>query len=276
LRAFWSLAILAVCFAVAAVPTAWASATDDGAPAPVNVQADGARGDEPPSGSLQFGAAYEHLSNDLGPWRSAHLAVRVGNPAQSVFASMQESVRFSLQDYDVTAGLERRVTPRVVGAAEFFVSPSHRVSPKWGVLGRVQVDAGHGWVVHASLDHRRYASATVDIGSSAIERYMGRFRAAYSLYASRLHGSRIAFAHRVQGDVYYGPPGSSVGLSLASGEEIENVQPLGLLSTRVLSAAVVGRQAVSAGWVLTYDVVVHRQGSLYTRHRSSIGLGRRF
>jgi len=49
-----------------------------------------------------------------------------------------------------------------------------------------------------------------------VERYMARYRAAYTLYRARLHGGETSTSHRVQGDLYYGLLSSSAGVSVLS------------------------------------------------------------
>jgi YaiO family outer membrane protein len=108
-----------------------------------------------------------------------------------------------------------------------------------------------------------------------VERYVSRYRAAYSLYAARLQSER-SIGHRVQGDVYYGHSSSSVGLALSLGDEVESTLPNGVLRTSVRGAGVVGRQWLTPRWLLICDALVLQQGALYTRRRISIGLEHRF
>jgi YaiO family outer membrane protein len=91
-----------------------------------------------------------------------------------------------------------------------------------------------------------------------------------------LVGGGVAPSHRVHGDYFYGKYDSNVGVSLAAGRELENVELRGVLRTGVRSAAVVGRQWLTPRWFVVYDAVVHEQGIYYTRKRLGLGLGRRF
>jgi YaiO family outer membrane protein len=225
---------------------------------------------------LQFDAAYEHLSNGYSPWRSASLELRAGGASGRVHAVVEEAARFSYLDHNLTLGIERRLTSRWTLSGEAQSSPSHHVSAIWGARGQIEFIAGGGWNVQASLLHRRYSSASVDLSTMAVERYMSRYRGAYSFHAARLHSGEMSTSHRGQGDLYYGPLSSSVGVSVSVGEEVENVGPLGVLRTDVRAAAVVGRQWICPTWFVRYDAVVHEQGTFYTRRRTSVGLGHRF
>ena len=70
---------------------------------------------------LQFGAAYEHVSNGHRPWRSATLALHAaGRTGGSRYAVVQETMRFSQLDHDVMAVYVSRL-----GGGE--TSASHRV-----------------------------------------------------------------------------------------------------------------------------------------------------
>ena len=230
-----------------------------------------------PRPTLQFGVAFEALSNGLDPWRSASLDIS-GSPSrhQTVYGALRETTRFSMLDHDVMAGFRQRVSRRVTLVAEGQVSPSHHVSPKWDGLAQVEVVADGGWNVQSGLRHREYTSATVTLGATTVERYWGRYRGAYTLYLSHLADAGSSASHRVHGDYFYGPLSSSIGVSLAAGSELESLGPLGVVRTHVRSAALVGRQWLTPSWFARYDVLVHEQGVLYTRTRVSASLGHRF
>jgi YaiO family outer membrane protein len=232
---------------------------------------------ETPRPTLQFGVAYEALSHDLDPWRSANLDLS-GSPnrMQTVYGAIRETTRFSRLDHEVMGGFRQRVSPRLTLVVEGQVSPSHHVAPKWDALGQVEAVAQGGWNVQAGLRHRKYESTSVNLGAMTIERYWGRYRGAYTLYVSHLADAGLSASHRVHGDYYYDRLSSSIGLSFATGRELENVGPRGVLRTDVRSAALVGRQWLTPSWFVRYDVLVHEQGVLYTRTRVSASLGHRF
>ena len=224
---------------------------------------------------LQFAAAYEHLSNGYDPWRTASLELRTSESGLSAHARVEETMRFSQLDHNVTVGVQRRVSSRFTVGGGAQVSPSHHVSPRWGALGEVEFAGRDGWGVQAAVRHLQYTSAPVTISATTVERYVSRYRAAYSLYAARLH-SEGTIGHRVQGNVYLGRSSSSVGVTLSLGDEVESTLPNGVLRTSVRGAGVIGRQWLSPRWLLICDALVQQQGALYTRRRVSIGLEHRF
>jgi YaiO family outer membrane protein len=229
------------------------------------------------STSLQLDAAYEHLSSGVSPWRTAGLTVQSGSAAGTVWrVGIRESVRFSRLDHEVTAALQHPLTSKVTASVEGEVSPSHHVLPRWTALGRMQVRVGDAWVVHGSFQHRRYVDAPVHIASTTVERYLRRYRGAYTFYVSSLDGLDTAVSHRIDGNVYYGAGTSNVGLSVSAGDELEHIQPLGVLRTPVRSLSVGGKHWVTRAWFVAYDTMLHEQGALYKRHRVSLTVGRRF
>ena len=230
-----------------------------------------------PRPTLQFGVAFEALSNGLDPWRSASLeGSGAPNSEQTVYGAFHETTRFSMVDHDVVAGFRQRVSSRLTLVVEGQVSPSHHVSPKWDGLGQVEVVADGGWNVQAGLRHREYETASVTLGATTVERYWGRYRGAYTLYLSHLADAGSSASHRVHGDYFYGPLSSSIGISLAAGSELESLGPLGVVRTHVRGAALVGRQWLTPRWFVRYDSLLHEQGELYTRKRVSASLGHRF
>jgi YaiO family outer membrane protein len=269
----------ALLYAIAAVlacgssPSAQSGATENTATADVNAEANRRAAAKT---QIQFGAVYEHLSKGYSPWRSASLELRTGRGGSHVHVGIEETTRFSLLDHNVTLGVGRRVGSRWTVTGEAQSSPSHHVSAIWGARGHGEFIAGGGWSLNAGLLHRRYSSASVDLAEMGVERYVARYRAAYSFYRARLHGGETSTSHRAQGDLYYGPLSSSTGLSVSMGDEIENVAPFGVLRADIRAAAVVGRHWIRPTWFVTYDAVVHEQGAFYTRRRMSVGLAHRF
>jgi len=225
---------------------------------------------------VQFSAAYERLSNQFEPWRSAVMSVQTGGPNTVFHGELREQVRFSRFDHEVAVGVERRLGRRFNASGELAVSPSHEVSPMWAALGGLAVRAPAGWGARTSLQHRQYVTTGVDIGSVGVERYVGAYRVAYAVFLAHLQSGPLAVSQRVDGSVYYGSQNSSVGAILSAGEEIEPLPPFGVLTTPVRAIGVVGRQSLGRSWFLSYDVLAQRQGTLYTRQRLSVGLGRWF
>jgi len=275
---------LRVCVAVAVlvssnVVTTSAQSHAPGAVAPTpSSSSDAESSTEPTSHSwLQAETAYEGLSHGYDAWRSTTLSLGVERrDGRALYGSVARTTRFSLLDHEITIGVRSRPARRVIVSAEAEASPSHHVSPTWGMLGHVDIDAGGGWGVEADIRHRHYASDDVELGAMTIERYVAQFRVAYVLSAARLGGGAAAFGQRAQGDVYYGPRTNRIGLIVSTGNEIEHVEPLGVLRTPVRAIAIVGRQWLASRWFLSYDASVHEQGALYTRRRVNVGLGTRF
>jgi YaiO family outer membrane protein len=226
--------------------------------------------------SLRFDAAYEHLSNGFSPWRTAGVMLETLDGGSVFQAGVKESLRYSRLDHELTAGFQQTLISRLIAVGEAEVSPTHHVAAHWAALGRLDVRVADGWNVQGSIQHREYEAASVGITSMTVERYLGRYRAAYTVYWARLDSVDTALTHRAQGNWYYGRTTSSIGISVSAGEELENVQPLGILRTRVRSVALTGRQWLTPAWFVAYDTLVHEQGSLYQRRRLGVSLGHRF
>ena len=270
---------IAVLVSSRAVPTsAQSHAPAEVAPTPSSSAGDAGSSTEPSSQSwFQAEAAYEGLSHGYGPWRSATLSLGIERAhGRAFYGSLQEATRFSRLDHQITIGFRGRPARRLIAAAEAEASPSHQVSPTWGLVGHVDIDAGRGWGVEADVRHRHYASDDVDLSSMTIERYVAQSRVAYVLSVARLGTEATAISQRAQGDLYYGRRTNRIGLIVSAGDEIEHVEPLGVLRTPVRAVAIVGRHWLASRWFLSYDSSVHEQGALYTRRRLNVGIGTRF
>lgn len=252
--------------------------TSTAAPQEVGRSAASSNGPRGEAGAvLQFASTYESLTHDFDPWRSAVLSLDVSPGHGTRYrGEVREQVRFGQLDHALLAGVHRRLSRGVTADAELDISPSHHVSPTWGVRGALEWAAGRGWVARGSLDHRRYTSTPVDLGSLAVDKYLGAYRVAYTAYLARLAGAQTAISQRVEGHLYYGPSASRVGVSAAAGEEVESLPALGVLRTPVRSFAITGRHWLGSRWFVTYDALLHEQGTLYVRHGLGVGVGRRF
>lgn len=227
----------------------------------------------PDLAQVQLGMAYERLSNGYEPWRSITLDVRAGGSRGVIHAAVDESTRFSQVDHNITAGFERRLASRWTIGGDVQASPSPHFSPTWGTRAGIEFASGTGWGVQGSNRRLHYLANDVTVSAATLERYVSRYRIAYSIADARLDGAG-AISQRVNGDLYYGP--SSVGVLVAFGDEVESLIPDGVLRTHVRAVGVMGHQAVRPRWLLVYDAVIHRQGSFYTRRRFSAGVQHRF
>lgn len=232
---------------------------------------------EPRPVEVEIGATRESLTRNLPDWSSVYLeAARTFRPRNTLYGGVRQTRRFDLDDNEAYGGLYYPLGETWTALIEASLSPSHSVLPQFSAFGQLQKTVAPGLVVGLGLKHTEYSDSGVKAAIASVEYYWSAFRAAYTFYSSQVDGAGSAPAHRFQANYYY-TDHSSIGISYASGREVESVgPPVGLVVSDVREWAVSGRHWFSRGWALTYELLDHEQGRLYRRQGARLGLRHRF
>lgn len=226
---------------------------------------------------IEFGVMPQHLTGNQPDWREDYLDFSHRfDERKKLYGSLRETERFGRSDTQGVLGGYYPLGARVTGVLEGGASPTHNVLPQWWLFGQLEFNLGAGWGVHAGMRHTEYDAALVNMGSLTLERYIGNFRAAYTLYESWLQGADAATAHRVALSYHYRDE-NQIGIAVAHGREAENVgPPTGVLVSDVTSWAIYGRHWFTRDLAVSFEALHHRQGDLYTRQGARLGLRYRF
>lgn len=219
--------------------------------------------------ALTRGADWKEVSLD-GAWRPAE---RTGLELGARWLE-----RFGLEDLDLRAAANRRLTAAWTLSAEASASPGHRVVPALTGGASLQRVLGGGFVGSGGARWSRWetdaGASDVVLGSLGLEMYWRTFRVGWTGTLARVADS-WAPSNALAWDVYLGER-DRLGVVLAAGREVEATGgPAPVVST-VLAAALRGRRGLGADWAVVAEVGVQRQGDLYTRGGARIGLRRSF
>lgn len=218
----------------------------------------------------------ERLSAGRADWRSTQLDVQARNAArQSYYGSLRQTERFGQADTEIMLGSYQPFAGVWAIQLEAAMSPTHRVLAKDSVLAQLERRFDGGWGVQAGYRRSEYAHTGTDLATITLERYFSSFRAAYTLYLGRPDDAGFAPSHRLQWNYYY-TDHSFVGISAASGKEVESIFPSGVLSTRVRNVSISGQHEFAPGWAASYQWLTQRQGDLYTRRGFGLGIRHAF
>lgn len=236
-----------------------------------------ATGFKPARTEVELGYSRETLTNNLPDWTSTYLLANHQFGARhTLYGGLRETRRFGLDDTELHAGLYYPLAATWTSVVEASASPTHEVLARYSVYGQLQKTLAGGWGLGVGLRHSEYDLVGTNVVSVLAERYWGNFRGAYTLYTGRPEGAGSASAHRLQLSYYYANR-SSVGLSYATGREVEYTGPTrGVISTDVQNWTLNGQHWFAPAWALTYDVVQHEQGSLYRRQGLRLGIRHSF
>lgn len=162
----------------------------------------------------------------------------------------------------------------VVPGRRGHVEPTHRALPRWGASGGLHRTLPDGWGVFLGGGHQRYESTHVNRQHLGVERYIGPARLAYRIGLHQVDADRSGVDHQVSGSWFYGC-GSSATLALGAGRQAIVVGVGDVRSVGSRSAALRGTHWLDARTGVTYSLVVHRHGDLFTRTGASLGVRRR-
>lgn len=230
-----------------------------------------------PTTEVQLNYAFESLTNGYGVWRSATLDFsRRFKPRQVVYGSLLATERFRRRDQQLTLGLYQPLNRKWSLQLEASISPTNRTLSKWAAFAGVERHFLKGWNVQAGYRRTNYREAKVNLANAGVEKYIGNYRAAYTLNVSNLASGGTSASHRGQLSRYYGEHSSSIGISGSFGKEIESLGTDRVLQTSVAGGGISGRHWFNGRWGVNYDVSATRQGRYYVRRGVNIGIRFRF
>lgn len=226
-----------------------------------------------PASEAEIGYSHSSLDHGYANWSGIWLdAEHRFAPHHAIYGELRDTRRFGLSDREFSGGYTRPIGQAWTAQVEASASPEHNYLPKTSLAGQLQAAFADGWDVQGRLRHAQYSYASLNQTVLTGERYWGSYRAAYSLYLSRLQGAGIAPSHRVQFAYYYADR-SSMTLSYGNGREAESLGPgAGVLLLDVRTLSLSGRHWLGGGWGLSYTALSERQGNLYTRKGARLGL----
>jgi len=219
----------------------------------------------------EFSARRDSLDNGAPDWEQIN-AYFDRNITANALATLSASAssRFGTTDTQFGAGGS-------LGVGQYWtISGQLTLSSSPSFLPDTTIDLGlnrrfeHGWVGGARWRRRDYASALVNSFGLVTERYVGKYRIAYSLDNAHLSGEQ-AVVHALTVN-FFADSGTRIGVILAAGEEIEIVDPGVLLKTDVNSIALTGRHPVNAYLGFGWQLGTHKQGQLYRRNAIGISI----
>lgn len=215
---------------------------------------------------LTLGAGYESLSRDLPDWNSQFMQLEwLRNQHARYFLRLARDARFDNADPQFVLGGEWLLPRKWAGGLEINSSTNTNFHPNSGSSLHLGRELGAGWGVDFRWRQRRFDTATVSTYTATAERYFGRYRAAYGLNFSRLHGLGDTIAHTLALNWYMSKK-HSLGVAFADGEEAEAVATGLVLQTAITSITFSGRHLLSQRLTLAWWAGSHRQGDLYRRN----------
>lgn len=225
-----------------------------------------------PAQTLEVGGGWQDLGGGLPDWRSQYVAYqRSLAQDHAVFGSVQREERFDSSDVEGRAGWARPWSDDWSFVLEGSVAPGAEVLPRWSGRVRLRRDLGDGWGLFGGVSQSGYARDDLATGTVGAERYTGPWQAAVTVQASRLQGADTTWSGHARLDRYYATD-SRIGLIAAAGRETESIGDGRFLTSSTLGLVLLGLHRVAPRWSVSWELLVHEQGDIYTRKGFRAGL----
>lgn len=222
---------------------------------------------------IEAGFINETLTNNKADWSTLYLDIsKKLSKRRAVYGSLRQTERFKLKDDEGMAGYYHPLNKDWSGHVEGSISATHRVLPRWSLLGELIRSIKGGWLVNLGYRRTEYSNDRINLAVLAVERYWRSYHMIYSFYHSSLESDGNAQSHAGRINYYY-TDRSRFGVAAAVGTEIENLGPgQGVLRSDVVHLAVTGRHWFSQKLGVTYDLSYHEQGESYLKRGVQIGI----
>jgi YaiO family outer membrane protein len=219
----------------------------------------------------ELGIDREYLDNGSPDWNGSYAYVgRRSDSGTLVYLTAATCERFGLRDAEFGIGSSFEVARAWFAAAALSISSA----PNFLASSTVDVSVGRkfhdGWVLGLRGRSRNYADIDVTSVAFDVERYFGRFRLGYSIDNARL-ANELTVTHKIVFG-FYAESGSQIGLTVATGEEAEVVNPGQLLKTTINAFALSGRYPINDYLSVVWRLGTHRQGSIYRRNNIGVSI----
>lgn len=165
-------------------------------------------------------------------------------------ARAQQKFRFGEQDQSISLSGGRGITERWAVGGDVSLGLNQTLYPNWSAGIYPTFAPGAGWVLGLGYRHSVFPDVQVDMLLPGLEYYVGDYRLAYTLFATRLStDSTIGFSHAIKLDHYYGER-NRIGIGASLGSEREpnpdNIQQT--IITDTLGTSLDGRHWWTENW----------------------------
>lgn len=209
---------------------------------------------------IEAGFGKEHLSNGSADWTEHFVVLNhdTAGRAQTAMVKLSQIERFGLKDIAATVAAGARLSTSVTGTIELGASPTHRVLAKRSLQGGLSMSLEQGYGLAAAFRQIDYNTTRLRAVDVTFERYIGDYRAAYSLHPSRSSAAGNALGHRLQLGRFYGED-NQVQILLAGGNEVDRPEVGIINQSEVRAVALFGRHWLTPYWAIAYAASHTRQ-----------------
>jgi len=222
--------------------------------------------------AAEFIYGYDKLTNNRSPWSTRTVKLSRITPDKHYSNVQLDNIeRFDLQDWQLGGSyalpLSRSWSFYVAGS----YSPTHNVLANRMLDTNISKSFKNGTTLSGGISNARYSDTTSQQLHIGGEHYWSDFRAAYTYRRINVLNAGTGVNHNVQFNYYYSPV-DMVGVSAATGKDVEFDGTASPPISDVRTYSIYGYHMFKPRWSLIYSVFYHHQGDFYNRNGFVLGI----
>ena len=222
--------------------------------------------------AAEFIYGYDRLSNNRSPWSTRSVKLSKVTPDKHFSHVQLDSVeRFDLEDWQLGGSYAMPLAKSWSIYAAATYSPTHKVLANRMLDTNISKSFINGTTLHAGLSNARYNETSSQQIHLSAEHYWSDFRVAYTYRHINVLNAGTGVNHNIQGNYYYSPV-DMIGLSAATGKDVEFDGTPNPPISDVRTYSLYGYHMFKPRWSLIYSVFYHHQGDFYNRNGFVLGI----
>ena len=222
--------------------------------------------------TAEFIYGYDKLTNNRSPWSTRTVKLSRITPDKHYANVQLDSIeRFDLEDWQLGGSYALPLSRSWSFYAAATYSPTHQVLANRMLDTNLSKSFKNGTTLSGGVSNARYnqtSSQQIHLGG---EHYWSVFRVAYTYRRINVLNAGTGVNHNIQSNYYYSPV-DMVGISAATGKDVEFDGTASPPISDVRTYSIYGYHMFKPRWSLIYSVFYHHQGDFYNRNGFVLGI----
>jgi len=222
--------------------------------------------------AAEFIYGYDKLTNNRSPWSTRTVKLSRITPDKHYANVQLDSIeRFDLKDWQLGGSYALPLSRSWSFYTAATYSPTHQVLANRMLDTNLSKSFKNGTTLSGGISNARYnqtSSQQIHLGG---EHYWSVFRVAYTYRRINVLNAGTGVNHNIQSNYYYSPV-DMVGISAATGKDVEFDGTANPPISDVRTYSIYGYHMFKPRWSLIYSVFYHHQGDFYNRNGFVLGI----
>jgi len=222
--------------------------------------------------AAEFIYGYDKLTNNRSPWSTRTVKLsRITPDKHYTHVQLDSTERFDLKDWQLGGSYALPLSRSWSFYAAATYSPTHQVLANRMLDTNLSKSFKNGTTISGGISNARYSQTTSQQIHLGGEHYWSVFRIAYTYRYINILNAGAGVNHNIQSNYYYSPV-DMVGVSAATGKDVEFDGTANPPISDVRTYSIYGYHMFKPRWSLIYSVFYHHQGYFYNRNGFVLGI----